>query len=68
MGMMGGYPGMQQQMSPYGMPVMGSAFGLEDLGKTLDPGFYRDIGAKREEYSGLHNAAFHADLIVEEMF
>ena len=67
-GMKGGYPGMQQQMSPYGMPVMGSAFGLEDLGKTLVPGFYLDIGAKREEDAGLHTAAFQADSMVEELF
>ena len=54
---------MQQKMSPYGMPVMGFAFGLEDLGKTLAPGFYSDVGAKQEECAGLHNATFQLFLL-----
>jgi len=65
---MGGYPGTQQQMSPYGMPVMGSAFGVEDFGRSIAPGFYQDVGAKREEDAHLHTSAFQADSMVEEMF
>jgi len=68
--MMGGYPGMTQpgMMSPYGMPVMGSAFGAEDLGKAIAPGFFMDVGARREEDAAIHAAAFQCDSLVEEMF
>merc|ERR1719261_36833 len=58
-----GYPGAAMPMNPYGMPVMGAAFGndqgVEALGKALAPGFYQEnVGAKREEEAGMHAAAF----------
>jgi len=66
---LGAYSGMQPpMMSPYGMPVMGSAFGAGDLGKAIAPGFFMDVGAKREEDAHFHSAAFQADSMVEEMF
>ena len=68
--MMGGYPGMGGggMMSPYGMPVMGSAFGAEDFAKSIVPGFFKDVGGIHEADAHLHAAAFQADSMVEEMF
>ena len=68
-----GFPGAAMPMNPYGMPVMGAAFGndqgVEALGKALAPGFYQEnVGAKREEEAGMHAAAFQTDDIVEELF
>jgi len=56
---------MQQPM----MPVMGSAFGADELGKTLSPGFYaNDIGRKRDEDAAMHAHAFVVSDQLEEMF
>ena len=68
-----GFPGAAMPMNPYGMPVMGAAFGndqgVEALGKALAPGFYTEnVGAKREEEAGMHAAAFQTDDVVEELF
>jgi len=49
--------------------IMGSAFGADDLGKALSPGFFsNDIGAKREEDAAMHAAAFVVGDQLEEMF
>ena len=67
--------GMPMQQMPsygmpmqYGMPVVGSAFGLEDFGKNVAPGMYEDVGAKREEDAAMHASAFASDDKVEELF
>ena len=60
---------MPMQQMPAGMPIMGSAFGADELGKSLSPGFYtNDIGAKREEDAEMHAQAFMVSDQLEEMF
>lgn len=71
-----GMPGAPPAMQPNGMPMgyyygnmqMGSAFGLDDFGKTVAPGLYQDVGARREEDAEMHAVAFQSEDQVEELF
>jgi phosphate/sulfate permease len=66
-GMMPMQPGMMP-MQPGMMPIMGSAFGADEVGKSLAPGFYQDVGARREEDAAMHAKAFIVEDDVELMF
>jgi phosphate/sulfate permease len=70
--MYGGYGGPMPTYGGMGMPVMGSAFGTDNVGdalrKTVLSGFDQDIGAKREEDAAMHAVSFTVDTQVEEMF
>jgi len=52
----------------YGNMQMGSAFGLEEFGKSIAPGLYQDVGARREEDAEMHAVAFQSDDKVEQLF
>ena len=54
---MPGAPGVMFPQQPYGMPVVGAAFGLRE-----------DVGARREEDAEMHAAAFTVDDRVEQLF
>ena len=41
---------------------------VDKLGKMIAPGFYMNVGSKREEDSAMHAAAFSSDEKTEEMF
>lgn len=66
--MMPGVPGMMPAPQPYGMPIMGSAFGLDDLANGVLPAAGSTVGAKREEDAEMHALAFQTDDQVEELF
>ena len=55
-------------MSYGGMPIMGTAFGADDIGKTIAPGFFQDIGKRRDEDADMHARAFMVEDQVEELF
>ena len=69
-----GYPGAAMPMNPYGMPVMGAAFGSGDQTEnrnTLDKALFNideSYFGRREEDAAMHAAAFQTDDKVEELF